>query len=86
MSALVNPQLQTNLKLGPILFHQEVQLEVMEIIQVGFMITVHKKQRFVDKLPKDVFHVLRFQIPEDRQNLADSYIIIKGNDDDDYGI
>lgn len=62
----------TNLKLGPILFHQEVQLEVMEIIQVGFMITVHKKQRFVHKLLKDVFYILRFQIPEHRQNLADS--------------
>lgn len=77
---------QTNLKLGPVLYHQEVQLEVMKIIQVGFMITVHKKQRLVDKLPKDVFHVLRFQIPEHRQNLADNYIIIRSNDDDDYGI
>lgn len=68
--------------MGTILFHQEVQLEVMKIIQVGFMITVHKKQRFVDKLLKDVFHVLRLQIPEHRQNLADSYIVIKSNDDD----
>lgn len=60
-----------NLELGAILLHQEVKLEVMEVVQVGFIVTVHKKQRLVDKLLKNVLHLLRLQVPQNRQHLEE---------------
>lgn len=63
--------LRTHLELGAVLLHQEVQLKVMEVIQVGFIVTVHKKQRFVDKLLENVLHLLRLKVPQNRQHLGE---------------
>lgn len=59
----------TDLKLCAILLHQEVQLEVMEVIQEGFAMIVHKEQRLVGKLLQYVLHLLQLQIPENSQDL-----------------
>lgn len=59
----------TDLELCAILLHQEVQLEVMEVIQEGFAMIVHKEQRLVGKLLQYVLNLLWLQIPEYSQDL-----------------
>lgn len=62
---------QTNLELGAILLHQEVKLEVMEVIQEGLVVIVHKEQRLIDKLLENVLNLLQLQVPQNRQHLEE---------------
>lgn len=64
-------RLETHLELGTVLLHQEVQLEVMEVVLEGFLVIVHKKQRFVDKLLENVLHLLWLQVPQNAQHLRE---------------
>lgn len=43
----------------------------MKVVQVGFTVIVHEKQRLVNKFLQDVLHLLRFQIPKNRQHLGE---------------
>ncbi|KAG7260848.1 LOW QUALITY PROTEIN: hypothetical protein CRUP_026257 [Coryphaenoides rupestris] len=56
-----HPGLASDLYLGPVLLGQEVQLQVVEVVEVGPLVAVPEQQGLVDKVLQDVLYLLGLQ-------------------------